>query len=115
VQEPQKSPPVDIKPDKRSPRSDTGVVRGVHCRAGKEKLGASDRGIILFRQMLHEQMERVREGEEPMNTFRDAAANRSVSFPIERVKHGWTKRPSYRPGEAGFSADAELIKAALAT
>jgi hypothetical protein len=91
------------------------VTQGPIAEREKEKLGASDRGIILFRQMLHEQIERVREGEEPMNTFRDAAANRSVSFPMERVKHGWTKRPSYRPGEAGFSADAELIKAALAT
>jgi hypothetical protein len=65
--------------------------------------------------MLQEQIERVSEGEEPMNTFRDAVANRCVSFPMERVKHGWTKRPTYRPGEAGFSADSELIEATLAT
>jgi hypothetical protein len=57
----------------------------------------------------------VREGEEPMNTFRDASGNRCLSFPMERVKHGWSKRPSYRPGEAGLSADAELIEATLAT
>jgi 5,5'-dehydrodivanillate O-demethylase len=91
------------------------VTQGDIAQRDKEKLGASDRGIILFRQMLQEQVERVREGEEPMNTFRDAVANRCLTFPMERVKHGWTKRPSYRPGEAGFSADAELIEAALAT
>ena len=91
------------------------VTQGDIAQRDKEKLGASDRGVILFRQMLQEQMERVREGEEPMNTFRDAAANRVLSFPMERVKHAMTKRPTYRPGEAGFSADAELIKATLAT
>jgi 5,5'-dehydrodivanillate O-demethylase len=91
------------------------VTQGDIAQRDKEKLGASDRGIILFRHMLQEQVERVREGEEPMNTFRDASANRCLSFPMERVKHGWNKRPSYRPGEAGFSADAELIEATLAT
>ena len=91
------------------------VTQGDIAQRDKEKLGASDRGIILFRQMLQEQMERVREGEDPMNTFRDAAANRSLSFPMEKVKHQQRKRPSYHPGEAGFSADAELIEAALAT
>jgi 5,5'-dehydrodivanillate O-demethylase oxygenase subunit len=91
------------------------VTQGAIAQRDREKLGASDRGVILFRQMLQEQMERVREGEEPMNTFRDVAANRVLSFPMERVKHAMTKRPTYRPGEAGFSADAELIEATLAT
>ena len=91
------------------------VTQGSIAQRDKEKLGASDRGIILFRHMLLEQVERVREGEEPMNTFRVPEENRCVSFPMEKVKHGWTKRPTYRPGEAGFSLDTELIEATLAT
>jgi 5,5'-dehydrodivanillate O-demethylase len=91
------------------------VTQGDIAQRDKEKLGASDRGIILFRHMLLEQVERVREGEEPMNTFRDSAANQVLTFPMERVKHGWNKRPTYKPGEAGFSADADLIEAVLAT
>jgi hypothetical protein len=34
---------------------------------------------------------------------------------MERVKHGLTRRPKYRPGEAGFSAHADLIEQTLAT
>src|ERR687885_471511 len=53
------------------------ITQGPMAQRDKEKLGASDRGIILFRQLLHEQIEKVSEGEEPMNTFRDPAQNRS--------------------------------------
>ena len=91
------------------------VTQGEIAQRDQEKLGASDRGIILFRHMLLEQIERVREGEEPMNTFRDPDVNRVLTVPMERVKHGWTRRPTYQPGEAGFSADADLIELALAT
>jgi 5,5'-dehydrodivanillate O-demethylase len=91
------------------------VTQGEIAQRDKEKLGASDRGIILFRHLLQEQVERVREGEEPMNTFRDPAANQRLSFPMERVKHGLRRRPKYRPGEAGFSTHADLIEQTLAT
>ena len=91
------------------------VTQGQIAQRDKEKLGASDRGVILFRHMLQEQMERVREGEDPMNTFRSAASNRNLSFPMERVKHGLTRRPKYRPGEFGESSHAELIEQCLAT
>jgi 5,5'-dehydrodivanillate O-demethylase len=90
-------------------------TQGAIAKRDLEKLGESDRGIIMFRHLLREQVEKVREGEDPMNVFRDAAAARRISFPMEKVKHGATKRPKYRPGEAGFSADADLIEATLAT
>lgn len=44
----------------------------------------------MFRHLLQEQIECVREGEDPMNTFRDAARNQRMSFPMQRVKHGMT-------------------------
>jgi 5,5'-dehydrodivanillate O-demethylase len=91
------------------------VTQGEIAQRDQEKLGLSDKGIIMFRHLLQEQVERVREGEEPMNTFRDVEKNRSVSFPMERVKHGLNKRPKYRPGEAGMSAHTELIEQTLAT
>lgn len=40
-----------------------------------EKLAESDKGVILFRRMLKEQMKIVEEGGEPMNVFRDPATN----------------------------------------
>ncbi len=59
-----------------------------------EMLTASDKGIIMFRRMLNEQMEVVRDGGEPMNVFRDPAANRSIPLPME----DYGKPRNYRTG-----------------
>ena len=49
----------------------------VHDRS-KERLAESDKGIILYRRLLREQMERVAEGLDPMNVFRDPAKAQDV-------------------------------------
>ena len=71
-------------------------TQGAIAKRHLEKLGESDRGVILFRFMLQEQMERVREGEDPINTFRDAEKALCVSFP-----HGegqaWPNHPADLP------------------
>jgi len=38
---------------------------------GNEHLGASDRGVVLYRQMLRQQIERVQQGLEPLGVIRD--------------------------------------------
>jgi 5,5'-dehydrodivanillate O-demethylase oxygenase subunit len=92
------------------------VTQGPIAQRDKEKLGASDRGIILFRHQLREQVERVREGEEPsINVFRDPGTATRISLPLERVKFGRQAPSKYVPGEAGYSADADLIEETLAT
>jgi 5,5'-dehydrodivanillate O-demethylase oxygenase subunit len=51
-----------------------------------ERLGASDRGIILYRQVLLEQIERVERGEDPMGVIRDPARHTPfLSVPRERA------------------------------
>ena len=47
----------------------------------RERLGESDRGIIMHRQLLKEQMAIVDDGGEPINVFRDPEANRSIPLP----------------------------------
>jgi 5,5'-dehydrodivanillate O-demethylase len=48
----------------------------------RENLGVSDRGIVLFRKMLAEQIERVAKGGEPsVAVVRDPANNRMIEFP----------------------------------
>lgn len=91
------------------------VSQGVVARRDREKLGLSDRGIVMFRAMLKQQLDRMRDGLDPMNTFRDLQSNVSISLPVERIKHGLARRPRYLPEEAGESADAELIEQTLAT
>lgn len=46
-----------------------------------EHLGASDRGIALFREMLRAQIEVVRRGEDPMGIMRDPEKNQLVELP----------------------------------
>jgi len=47
----------------------------------KEHLGASDKGIAIFRQMLKEQIEIVQHGGEPMGVFRDPEKNQLIELP----------------------------------
>lgn len=86
-----------------------------------EKLGLSDQGIVLYRQMLLREIEKVKRGEDPMSVFRDPGQNVCVDLPRERVKHRLTSRPVYKPAtgaiasDHGYSEDTELIEQALAT
>ncbi len=72
-----------------------------------EKLGASDRGIILFRKLLREQIAIVQSGGAPMNVFRDPARNESITLPLERwpglqTTGGYS---TYIPAQASEPAD----------
>ncbi|MEK7214181.1 MAG: hypothetical protein AAB289_01110, partial [Chloroflexota bacterium] len=48
-----------------------------------ETLGRSDKGLILYRRLLRENLEKVARGEDPMNVFRDPAAARYVKLQTE--------------------------------
>ncbi|MEK7214612.1 MAG: aromatic ring-hydroxylating dioxygenase subunit alpha, partial [Chloroflexota bacterium] len=91
--------------------------QGPIAERNREKLGESDKGIILFRRLIREQIKALQDGKTPMNVFRDAKEASYVRLPLENVtfglKHG--KRPNYVPGEAGWSADQPLIEQTLAT
>ena len=48
----------------------------------QENLGVSDRGIVLYRKMLLDQIKRVENGQEPsVGVVRDAERNRMIDFP----------------------------------
>jgi 5,5'-dehydrodivanillate O-demethylase oxygenase subunit len=61
-----------------------------------EHLGESDKGIILYRRLLREQMKLVAEGKDPMNTFRDPATNVSVHVPHENDDPNYRGRNGQR-------------------
>jgi 5,5'-dehydrodivanillate O-demethylase len=52
----------------------------------KEMLGISDEGIIMFRQLLDEQMSIVERRGEPMNVFRYAEANERLDVGAEQTQ-----------------------------
>ena len=62
------------------------ITQGGVADRTQEALGLSDKGIILYRRQLKEQMEKVRAGQDPINVFRDAAANECVKLRLEDSK-----------------------------
>ncbi|MBV9321680.1 MAG: Rieske 2Fe-2S domain-containing protein, partial [Mycobacterium sp.] len=51
-----------------------------------ERLGTSDKGVILYRSLLEEQIERVQRGEDPLGTVRDKAKNEPwIDLPREKA------------------------------
>lgn len=97
------------------------VTQGANADRTKEVLGESDRGIILYRRLLQQQMDLVADGGDPMCTFREPGSNESVVLPIE----GWptmmntTRYTEYMPlqdGEpASYASDIREVLASWAT
>ena len=60
-------------------------TQGAIADRGLENLGHSDRGVVLYRRMLLEQIERVERGEDPMGVVRDPTLNTPfIQLPLER-------------------------------
>jgi 5,5'-dehydrodivanillate O-demethylase len=89
------------------------ITQGPIVARDEEHLGESDTGILLFRRLLRQQLERALDGGEPMNVFREAAD--AISLPMERVKFGDKSYLEYSPAEAGESAAITDINRVLAT
>jgi 5,5'-dehydrodivanillate O-demethylase len=114
-------------------------TQGAIAKRNLEKLGESDKGIILFRNQLKQQLEVMQDGGEPMNVFRTEEENSDLTDPsipnetnhwpggyientaqprnADRVRdeqgRPWQDAFVYVPGEAGYSADGDKIRAAL--
>ena len=67
----------------------------------RETLGESDKGIIMYRRLLQEQMRIVEDGGEPMNVIRDQAKNVNIVTPFEAMETGVDTRFRGRPRRAG--------------
>jgi 5,5'-dehydrodivanillate O-demethylase len=65
------------------------VTQGDISDRTTERLGTSDKGVILFRNLLLEQIDKVERGEDPMGVIRDATKNEPfVSIAREKVALG---------------------------
>ena len=58
------------------------IGQGVIADRTKEHLGTGDRGVILLRQKLFEDLAAIERGEDPKGLIRDAAVNRCVRLPV---------------------------------
>jgi hypothetical protein len=90
------------------------VTQGPIAKRELEKLGESDKGIIPYRRLLQEQLERVEKGEDPMNVFRDPARNTLLRIPVEwdMVESARARRLS--SGQAPYSRLQEEVEEAWA-
>jgi 5,5'-dehydrodivanillate O-demethylase oxygenase subunit len=75
-----------------------------------EHLGESDKGIILYRRLLREQMKIVEDGGDPMNTFRDPATNVCLKVPSEYDAHDATERGVYAEMGSGSISAGQATK-----
>src|SRR5262245_23163420 len=57
------------------------VTQGRTARRDHEHLGTFDVGIVLYRQLLTEQLERMESGQDPMNVRRDPTDNGIIDVP----------------------------------
>jgi 5,5'-dehydrodivanillate O-demethylase len=65
------------------------IAQGDIVDRTKERLAESDKGILMFREMLRRQLRVVEDGGEPMNVFRDAAGNERIDIPPRSGPPEW--------------------------
>lgn len=64
------------------------VTQGPIARRDLERLGQTDAGVIMFRDLLLEQLARVERGEEPtLEIYRDPAKNVRIDLPQEQLSY----------------------------
>lgn len=82
------------------------VSQGAIADRTAERLGESDRGIIMMRAKLKEQMALVADGGDPIGIFRDPAGNTAVELPLYDVEaRSIAGNAAQRPGGTLGSAD----------
>ena len=59
------------------------MTQGPIADRSTEALGRSDKGIILYRHLLEEQVGIIESGRDPMNVFRDPTKNIYLHLPTE--------------------------------
>jgi 5,5'-dehydrodivanillate O-demethylase len=88
------------------------VTQGPISDRTTERLGTSDKGVILYRNLLLEQIEKVERGEDPMGVIRDPARNE----PFIRIAREKVALKSYEVRrELTTAADRAAIAEAVST
>ena len=63
------------------------VSQGPIADRTQENLGATDKGVVMYRRMLKREMEKVQAGMDPMGLVRDSNRNQRIDLPNEKKKH----------------------------
>jgi 5,5'-dehydrodivanillate O-demethylase len=73
----------------------------------QEHLGAADRGIVMFRRLLREQIDIVQKGGEPIGVIRDPAKNKIIIFDVINERIGLFRTSADGAPTDGGKARAE--------
>lgn len=79
------------------------VSQGPIMDRTKERLGSTDRGVAMYRRMLLDQVDRVKNGLDPINTFRDCVENQCIALPA----------PHDRGNSWGIGKDGSYIRGSV--
>ena len=82
------------------------VTQGPIAARQLEKLAESDKGIILYRRLLQEQLALAEQGGDPMNVFRDPEQNKILHIPVE---HGLIETARARRLSSGQAPYSRLL------
>ena len=63
------------------------VTQGTIADRTAENLGASDKGIAMYRRVLKRELKKMEDGQDPMCVIRDPAKNQCIDLPNEKDKH----------------------------
>ena len=63
------------------------ITQGTIADRTQENLGASDRGVAMYRQVLKRELKKVENGEDPIGVLRDPARDVRIDLPNEKKKH----------------------------
>ncbi|MDO9402946.1 MAG: aromatic ring-hydroxylating dioxygenase subunit alpha [Polaromonas sp.] len=63
------------------------ISQGAIADRTQENLGASDKGIAIYRRMLRREIKKMEAGQDPMGIVRDEARNAHIDLPNEKKKH----------------------------
>ena len=95
----------------------TWVTQGDITNRSLEKLAESDKGIILYRRLLQQQLAMVEDGGDPINVFRDPSRNQSITLTHEEDRYnrskGWNM-DILTFGVSRYSPNLELIRGMFA-
>jgi 5,5'-dehydrodivanillate O-demethylase len=86
------------------------VTQGPTAERQLERLGESDKGIILYRRLLREQITIAEEGKDPMNVFRDSAKNQILHIPTEHDLIESARARRLSTGQAPYSPLLDQIE-----
>jgi 5,5'-dehydrodivanillate O-demethylase oxygenase subunit len=86
------------------------VTQGPIAERQLERLGESDKGIILYRRLLREQLTIAEEGKDPMNVFRDSAKNQILHIPTEHDLIESARARRLSTGQAPYSPLLDQIE-----